>query len=66
MVIFHKSNKGCVKMIFRMEENEEFPNIKELMSEIPEFFEEEEGIDEFAEYSTLEQLEQENPGYFEE
>ena len=65
MVIFHRSNKGCVEMIFRMEENEELPSIDQLMSEIPEFFEDDEdGIGEFEEYSTLDELMEEDPGYF--
>ncbi len=64
MVVFHKNgDKGCVEMIFRMDEGEEIPNIDQLIKEIPEFFEEEE-VNEFDEFSTLEQLEQENPGYF--
>ena len=67
MVIFCKSKgKGCVEIVFRKEVDEELPNIEQLMSECSELFGEEDGIDEFEEYSTLEQLEQENPGYFEE
>jgi len=67
MVILHKSSGGCVKMVVKMEEGEEIPNIEQLLLENADFFEDEEedGIDEFAEYTTLEQFELENPGYFE-
>lgn len=51
MVIFHRSGKGCVKVVVKMEEGEEIPNIEQLMLEYSELFEdeEEEEVDEFEE-----------------
>jgi len=51
MVVFHKSSGGCVEVVFRMEENEEIPSIDQLIKEMPEFFEEEEEVNEFDEFS---------------